>query len=163
VYVGPRGYSLSWSRSQKSGQVHSASSAVQGASASGSSARSCSVVISVSRISCISSPSVEPFVGGQGQEVLELLGERDRGEELLRLVAEHAVEDLGAGGDEIGVRDPGPVEAVARLALLVLAHLRERELVRLRVLARRDVCRHAADRVRAAAVTGPHEQLRVGA
>src|SRR5579862_6218501 len=32
-------------------------------------------------------PSVESFVGGQGQEVLELVGERKRGKELFRLVA----------------------------------------------------------------------------
>src|SRR4029078_875990 len=39
------------------------------------------------RLAHLNSSSVESFVGGQGQEVLELLGERDRGEELLRLVA----------------------------------------------------------------------------
>ncbi len=66
-------------------------------------------------------------------------------------------------GHEIGMRDPRAVEAVARLALLVLAHLRERDLVHLRILARRDERRHAADRVRAALVTRAHEQLGVRA
>ena len=55
--------------------------------------------------------------------------------ELVRPLAEHGVEHLGADRHEIGVRDPGAVEAVARLALLVLAHLRERDLVHLGVLA----------------------------
>ena len=59
--------------------------------------------------------------------------------------------------------DPGAVEAVAGLALLVLPHLRERDRVDLRVAARRDERRHAADRVRAAAVAGRDEQLGVGA
>ena len=61
------------------------------------------------------------------------------------------------------MRDPGAVEAVARLALLVLAHLRERDRVHLRVAARRDERRHPADRVRAAPVAGADEQLGVRA
>ncbi len=61
------------------------------------------------------------------------------------------------------MRDPGAVEAVARLALLVLAHLRERDLVRLGILAGRDVGRHPADRVRPSLVTRGHEELAVGA
>ena len=61
------------------------------------------------------------------------------------------------------MRDPRAVEAVARLALLVLPNLRERDLVRLGVLAGRNEGRHAADRVRAAAVAGADEQLRVRA
>src|SRR5205085_4319504 len=81
--------------------------------------------------------------------------------DLVRPLAESAVEDLGADGDEIRVRDPGAVEAVARLALLVLAHFGERDLVRLGVLAGRDEGRHAADRVRPTPVAGADEQLRV--
>ena len=61
------------------------------------------------------------------------------------------------------MRDPGPVEAVVRLARLVLAHLRERDLVHLRVLAARDERRHAAHGLRAAAVAGAHEELGVRA
>src|SRR5207253_1146193 len=70
---------------------------------------------------------------------------------------------LGADGHEIRMRYPRAVEAVAGLALLVLTHLRERDLVCLGVLARRDERRHAADRMRASAVTGADEQLRVRA
>ena len=58
--------------------------------------------------------------------------------------------------------DPRPVEAVAALALLVVAHLRHRRLVHRRVAAGRDERRHPADRVRAAAMARLHEQLRVG-
>ena len=61
------------------------------------------------------------------------------------------------------MRDPRAVEAVARLALLVLAHLRERDLVHLRILAGRDERRHPADRVRTAPVARADEQLRVRA
>ena len=46
-------------------------------------------------------------------------------------VAEHRVEDLGRHRHEVGVRDPRAVEPVARLALLVLAHLGERDRVHL--------------------------------
>ena len=55
--------------------------------------------------------------------------------ELVRPVAEHRVELLERDRDEVRVRDPGAVEAVAGLALLVLAHLRERALVQLGVAA----------------------------
>ena len=60
---------------------------------------------------------------------------------------------------QIGVSDPGAVETVARLALLVLTHLGDGDLVHLRVAAARDERRHAADRVRAPAVAGPDQQL----
>ena len=82
--------------------------------------------------------------------------------DLVRPLAEHAVEDLQRHRHEIGMRDPGAVEALARLALLVLAHLLERNAVHLRIAARGDERGHAADRVRAAAVARLHEQLRVG-
>ena len=60
------------------------------------------------------------------------------------------------------MRDPGAVEAVAGLALLVRAHLRRaRRSFDLGVAAVRDERGHAADRVRAAPVAGPHEQLGV--
>ena len=81
--------------------------------------------------------------------------------ELVRPLAEHRVEALGRDGDEIGMRDPRAVEAGARLALLVLAHLAERDRVHLGILARRDERSHAADRVCAAPVARPHEQLGV--
>ena len=61
------------------------------------------------------------------------------------------------------MRDPGAVEAVARLALLVLPHLGQRHLVDLGIAPRRDEGRHPADRVRTAAVAGADEQLGVGA
>ena len=53
--------------------------------------------------------------------------------DLVRAVAEHRVELRPRGRDEVGVRDPRAVEAVARLALLVVGDLRQRELVDLRV------------------------------
>ena len=59
--------------------------------------------------------------------------------------------------------DPRAVEAVAGLALLVVADLGERLLGDLRVAAVRDERGHAADRVRPAAVARLHQQLRVGA
>ena len=61
------------------------------------------------------------------------------------------------------MRDPRPVEALRRLALLVLAHLRERDGVHLGIAAGGDERRHAAHRERAAAVAGLDEQLAVGA
>ena len=63
----------------------------------------------------------------------------------------------------VGVRDPGAVEAVVGLAGLVLAHLGQRLLGRLGVLARGDLRRHAAHRVGAAGVAGLDQQLGVGA
>ena len=57
--------------------------------------------------------------------------------------------------------DPGPVEPVTGLAALVLGDARERDLVDLRVASRRDQRRHAADRMRAAAVAGLHQELGV--
>src|SRR5579884_2898388 len=77
--------------------------------------------------------------------------------ELVRPVAEHGVELLRRDRNEIGMGDPRPVEALPGLAFLVLAHLRERDPVDLRVPARRDEGGHAADRVRAAPVTRAHE------
>ncbi len=59
--------------------------------------------------------------------------------------------------------DPGAVEAVGGLAHLVVAHLGERLLVDVRIPARGDEGRHAADRVRPAPMAGLHQQLGVGA
>ena len=61
------------------------------------------------------------------------------------------------------MRDPRAVEAVAGLAHLVLTHLRERPLVQVRVAAAGDEGGHPAHRVRAAAVAGLHQELRVRA
>jgi len=61
----------------------------------------------------------------------------------------------------IRMRDPGAVVALTCLALLVFAHLRERDRIDLRVAARRDERRHASDRMRAAVWTRLHEQLGV--
>ena len=63
-------------------------------------------------------------------------------------------------GHEAGVRDPRAVVAVVHLAELVGAHLRERRLVRRRVVLDRDLRGHAAHRVHAAAVAGLDEELR---
>ena len=75
---------------------------------------------------------------------------------------EHRVELGLRGRDEVGVRDPRAVEAVAGLPALVLANLRERDAIHLGVAARRNERRHAADRVRPSRVACAHEQLRVG-
>ena len=83
--------------------------------------------------------------------------------DLVRPVAEDGVEAVERDGDEVGVGDPGAVEAVAGLALLVLANPGERDLVDFGVAAGGDERGHAADRVRAAGVAGLDEQLRVGA
>ena len=83
--------------------------------------------------------------------------------DLVRPLAEHGVELVRRDRDEIGMRDPRAVEAVPGLALLVLAHLRERDLVHLGILAGGDERGHPAHRVRAAPVARRHEQLRVGA
>ena len=84
---------------------------------------------------------------------------------LLQLVRRRhqPVEDLHRDRHEARVRDPGAVVPVARLALLVGAHLGERFLVRLRVVLDRDLRRHAAHREGAAAVAGLDQQLRVRA
>ena len=83
--------------------------------------------------------------------------------DLVRPLAQHAVEGLHRDRDEVGVGDPGPVESLRGLAVLVLAHLLERERVHRGVAARRDERRHAAHRVCAASVARLHEQLAVGA
>ena len=59
--------------------------------------------------------------------------------------------------------DPGAVEALRGLAVLVLAHLLERDRVHLRVAARGDEGGHPAHRVRAAAVARLDEELAVRA
>ena len=83
--------------------------------------------------------------------------------DLVGPVAEHPVEGLHRDGHQVGVGDPRPVEALRRLAVLVLAHLLEGDRVHLRVAAGGDERRHAAHRVRVAAVAGLHQQLAVGA
>ncbi len=82
--------------------------------------------------------------------------------ELVGPVVEHAVEDLPADGDECRVGDPGAVEAVLGLALLVQADPGEGGRARLRVLGR-DLGGHASDGVRAAPVARADQQLGVGA
>ena len=58
--------------------------------------------------------------------------------------------------------DPGAVVAVARLALLVGAHLGEGRLVGARVALDRDLRRHAAHGEGAAAVAGLDQLQRIG-
>ena len=83
--------------------------------------------------------------------------------ELVGALAERAVEDLERDRHEVGVGDPRAVVALRGLALLVLPDLRERDRVDLGVAPRGDERGHAADRVRAAAVAGRHQELGVGA
>src|SRR5437660_1429891 len=56
---------------------------------------------------------------------------------------------------------PRAIEAVVRLPNLVLPHPRERDLVRLRILAARDERGHAADGVGSPTMARPHEQVRI--
>ena len=96
-------------------------------------------------------------VGGLGGDILAL------SLELVRLLAERRVEDLLRDRNEIRVRDPRAVESVSRLSHLVLANLRQRDLVHLGITPARDERGHAADRVRAARVTRADEKLGVRA
>src|SRR5207253_1793014 len=80
---------------------------------------------------------------------------------LVRRALEHAIEDLARHWDEVGMRDPGPIETVARLAHLVLAHFRERALVYFGVAAAGNKRGHPTDRVRAMAMADLHEPLSV--
>jgi hypothetical protein len=83
--------------------------------------------------------------------------------ELVRPLAEDAVEDLTNRRHQVRVGHPGAVEPVGGLALLVLADLHERPLVNLGVLPAGDERGHAADGVGTAPVAGLDEELRVGA
>jgi hypothetical protein len=76
---------------------------------------------------------------------------------LVGTVAEVFVDDLSADGDEIGVGDPGAVEAIAGLTLLVLPHLGEGAFVDLGIPPARNERRHASDSEGRTAVTGGHE------
>ena len=80
---------------------------------------------------------------------------------LVGTVAQDRVELGLRGGHQVRVRDPGAVEAVARLALLVLGDDDQRLPRHLRVTAVGDEGAHPADRVRAAAVAGRDQQLGV--
>jgi hypothetical protein len=83
--------------------------------------------------------------------------------DLVGPVAEDAVELGLRDRHDVGMGDPGPVEAVCRLARLVLADRLECPSVCLGVLAAGDQRCHSADRERAARVTGLDQQLGVGA
>ena len=61
------------------------------------------------------------------------------------------------------MRDPGPIGPVAGLALLVLPHRRQRSLSHRGLAPVGYEGAHAADGVRTACVTGPHQQLLVSA
>ena len=101
-------------------------------------------------------------LGHEGQQVLRRDGDvLALAVDLVRARHER-VEDLHRDRHQAGVGDPGAVVAVAGLALLVGAHLRERLLVGRRVVLDRDLGRHAADRVRVARVAGLDRQQRVG-
>ena len=83
--------------------------------------------------------------------------------ELVGALPQHGGEDFVTQRYEVGVRHPGTVESVVRLALLVGADLCHRRGVDVRILAARYERRHPADRVGAPAVTGRHQQLRIRA
>ena len=83
--------------------------------------------------------------------------------ELVRAVTQDGVELGERRRDEVRVRHPGAVEAVARLAALVLGDLGEGALGDVGLAPVRDESRHPADGVGTAAVTGAHEQVAVGA
>ena len=78
-------------------------------------------------------------------------------DELVRL-RHQPVEHLHRDRHEIGMGDPGAVVAVARLALLVGAHLGEGGVVGVRVALDRNLRRHPAHREGAAAVAGLDQQ-----
>ena len=89
----------------------------------------------------------------------------------MHVVAQHAelvgaghqpVEHLPRHRHQVGMGDPGAVMAIARLALLVGAHLGEGGLVGGGVALDRDLRGHAAHREGAAAVAGLDQQQRIG-
>jgi hypothetical protein len=82
--------------------------------------------------------------------------------DLVGALAEHGVELRLRHRDQVRVRHPRAVEAVAGLALLVGGDLLERLRRHLRVATVRDEGAHAADREGAALVARLHEQLGVG-
>ena len=77
--------------------------------------------------------------------------------QLVRALAEHRVELGQRDRNEVRMRHPGPVEAVLRLATLVLLDLGEGNLVHLGIAAARDESGHSADGVGAALVARAHE------
>ncbi len=96
-------------------------------------------------------------VGGGHRDILKLLAD------LIGLVAQHLVEFGHGDLHQPGMRDPGAVVAVAGLALLVLAHLFQRRLVRGRVVLDGNLRGHAAHGVRAALVADADARQGVGA
>src|SRR5699024_1131634 len=81
--------------------------------------------------------------------------------ELVRLLPERGVEDLTAGRNQPGMCDPGPVEPVGRLTLLVPADPLDRRGT-LRGVTGRDERGHATDRVCTTTVASTDQQLGVG-
>src|SRR5258708_21099844 len=79
--------------------------------------------------------------------------------ELVGPVAEHLVESLRCGRHQVRMRNPGPVESIACLAVLVLFDLGERDAVDLRVAPRRNEGGHATHPVRSAPMTSLHDEL----
>src|SRR5215469_10719795 len=73
------------------------------------------------------------------------------------------VEDLLRDRDEPRMRDPSAVMPAAGFALFVGTHLLHRRLVGFRVVADRDLCRHAAHRMDLAAMTGLDQQKAIAA
>ena len=72
------------------------------------------------------------------------------------------VENLLGDGNQAGMRDPGAVVAGADFAQLVLAHFFERRFICRRIVLDRDLRRHAAHGVDAAAVARLDQQVDVG-
>ena len=82
---------------------------------------------------------------------------------LVGMLAQRLVEDVHRDRHQVGVGNPRAIEAVGRLALLVLGDLGQRVRRHLRLAPIGDERGHAAHRMRAAAVARLHQQLRVGA
>src|SRR5262249_13199005 len=74
-----------------------------------------------------------------------------------------AVEYFLRDRHQAGMRDPRAVETVVGFAFLVRDHLRDRRVVRDRIVLDRNLRGHPAHRVSATAMAGLHQQLAIGA
>ena len=117
-------------------------------------------------------PDVRPDAGHGHRAARDIGVEQVRGRDrdlvphpslLVGPVPEHAIEDIHRDRHQVGMGDPRPVEPVTRLADLVVADACERAVRHLGIAPVRDERGHPADRVGAAPVTRPDEQLRVRA
>src|SRR5256885_15081357 len=100
-------------------------------------------------------PDVEEILCGDGDLF-------PQARHVVRPRPEDAIKHLHRDRDEVGVRDPRAVETIVRLSDLVLADLRDCNLVHFRVLAAWDESGHASDRVGSTEVTRADKEPRVG-